>query len=69
MAIYPLTVSLSLFPQIFFLLFLLLYSYVMLIQFHEGKIYFPEMVLVGWVVTIFLEELRQVRVTGKHQML
>ncbi|XP_064607537.1 transient receptor potential cation channel subfamily M member-like 2 isoform X2 [Liolophura sinensis] len=44
---------------IFFLLFLLLYSYVMLIQFHEVRPYVPEMVLVAWVLTIFFEEVRQ----------
>ena len=46
--------------QLSYIAFLMLFSVVLLIDFHE-KMSVSEYILIVWVVTLFAEEVRQVR--------
>ena len=52
----------SCFHQISYLVFLGLYSYILVVKL-SSNFHFIEGILIIWVFTIFVEELRQVRVT------
>ena len=47
--------------QLSYMAFLMLFSVVLLIDFHE-KMSVSEYILIVWVVTLFAEEVRQVRI-------